>query len=73
MRTVLRSPRTWANPHYPLTVNNSWGAGMQVDESIAHRMIADSANLGLEMFHLDAGWFRGVGDWYPNPKNFPQD
>jgi hypothetical protein len=72
VRTVLGSPRTWANPHYPLTVNNSWGAGMQVDESIAHRMIADSANLGLEMFHLDAGWFRGVGDWYPNPKNFPQ-
>jgi alpha-galactosidase len=71
VRAVLGSPRTWANPHYPLTVNNSWGAGMQVDESIAHRMIADSASLGLEMFHLDAGWFRGVGDWYPNPKNFP--
>ncbi len=71
VRSVLGSPRTWANPNYPLTVNNSWGAGMQVDESIAHRMIADSANLGLEMFHLDAGWFRGVGDWYPNPKNFP--
>ncbi len=71
VRAVLGSPRTWADSHYPLTVNNSWGAGMQVDEAIAHRMIADSANLGLEMFHLDAGWFRGVGDWYPNPKNFP--
>jgi alpha-galactosidase len=71
VRAVLGSPRTWADSHYPLTVNNSWGAGMQVDESIAHRMIADSANLGLEMFHLDAGWFRGVGNWYPNPKNFP--
>ncbi len=71
VRTVLGSPRTWADPRYPLTVNNSWGAGMQVDEAIAKRMIADSAELGLEMFHLDAGWFRGVGDWYPNPKNFP--
>jgi hypothetical protein len=71
VRAVLGSPRTWADPEYPLTVNNSWGAGMQVNEAIAQRMIADSAGLGLEMFHLDAGWFRGVGDWYPNPKNFP--
>ena len=34
-------------------------------------MIRDSAELGLEMFHIDAGWFRGVGDWYPDPKKFP--
>ena len=34
-------------------------------------MIRDSAELGLEMFHIDAGWFRGVGDWYPNPQKFP--
>jgi alpha-galactosidase len=71
VRTVLGSTRTWGDPHYPLTVNNSWGAGMEVDESVAKHMIADSASLGLEMFHLDAGWFRGVGDWYPDPKKFP--
>jgi hypothetical protein len=71
VRTVLGSARTWADPHYPLIVNNSWGAGMQINEATAQRMIADSADLGLEMFHLDAGWFRGVGDWYPNPANFP--
>jgi alpha-galactosidase len=23
------------------------------------------------MFHLDAGWFRAVGDWQPNPEKFP--
>jgi alpha-galactosidase len=34
-------------------------------------MIRDSTELGLEMFHVDAGWFRGVGDWYPDPKKFP--
>ena len=44
---------------------------MQVDETLALRMIAESKELGLEMFHLDAGWFRGVGDWYPDPKKFP--
>jgi hypothetical protein len=71
VRAVLNNPLTWKDPQYPLMVNNSWGSGMQVDESLALRMIADSKELGLEMFHIDAGWFRGVGDWYPNPAKFP--
>jgi hypothetical protein len=71
VRAVLGNPLTWKDSHYPLMVNNSWGSGMQVDEALALRMIAESRELGLEMFHLDAGWFRGVGDWYPNPKKFP--
>jgi alpha-galactosidase len=71
VRTVLMNPVTWKNPDFPLLVNNSWGSGMEVNEAIAKRMIRDSAELGLEMFHLDAGWFRGVGDWVPDPKKFP--
>jgi hypothetical protein len=71
VRAVLNNPLTWKDPQYPLTVNNSWGSGMKVDEALALRMIAESKELGLEMFHLDAGWFRGVGDWYPDEKKFP--
>jgi len=71
VRNVLGNPATWSDPQYPLTVNNSWGGGMQVNEEIALRMISDAKQLGLEMFHVDAGWFRGVGDWYPNPQKFP--
>jgi alpha-galactosidase len=71
VRTVLGNPLTWKDPQYPLTVNNSWGSGMAVDEPLALRMIRDSKELGLEMFHVDAGWFRGVGDWYPDPNKFP--
>lgn len=71
VRAVLGNPITWKNPNYPLLVNNSWGNGMKVDEALALHMIADSKELGLEMFHMDAGWFRGVGDWYPNPTKFP--
>jgi len=71
VRVVLGNSETWKGPNYPLTVNNSWGGGMDVNEQIALRMIGDSANLGLEMFHIDAGWFRSVGDWYPNPQKFP--
>jgi hypothetical protein len=36
----------------------------------ARILIDDSAELGLEMFGLDAGWFRAVGDWHPDPKKF---
>jgi alpha-galactosidase len=71
VRAVLGNPATWKDPQYPLTVNNSWGGGMKVDEQVALRMMADAKELGLEMFHVDAGWFRGVGDWYPNPQKFP--
>lgn len=71
VRSVLGNPLTWKDPQYPLTVNNSWGSGMEVNEALALRMISDSRELGLEMFHLDAGWFRGVGDWYPDAKKFP--
>ncbi len=72
IRQVLTNPRAWQDPTYPLLVSNSWGSGMQVDEALSKRMIDDSAELGLEMFHIDAGWFRGVGDWYPDPKKFPR-
>ena len=71
VRAVLDNPRTLRDPSYPLMVNNSWGSGMAVDEALAHRMIEESAHLGLEMFHLDAGWFRDVGDWQADPEKFP--
>jgi Melibiase/Glycosyl hydrolase family 36 C-terminal domain len=71
VRAALNNPQTLRDPSYPLMVNNSWGSGMAVNEDLAHRMIADSAQLGLEMFHLDAGWFRDVGDWQADPAKFP--
>jgi alpha-galactosidase len=46
------------------------GRGTNVNEEIALRMIHDAADLGVDMFHIDAGWFREVGDWYPNPQKF---
>ncbi len=71
VRNALTNPKTWEDPQYPLLVNDSWGSGMQVDEALALRMIANSRDLGLDMFQLDAGWFRAVGDWYPDPQKFP--
>ena len=71
VRDVLGNPRTWRNPQFPFTVMNTWGAGVNVNDALALHLIDESAALGLEMFHLDAGWFRAVGDWHPDPKKFP--
>jgi hypothetical protein len=72
VREALGHAPTIDDPSYPLLVSNSWGSGMAVDEALARHMIEDGAALGLEMFHLDAGWFRGVGDWHPDPTRFPR-
>jgi hypothetical protein len=71
VREVLNDPESVRNPEYPLVTNNSWGSAMAISEAQALRMIDDAHALGFEMFHLDAGWFRGVGDWRPDPTKFP--
>lgn len=71
IRQVLNHPETWSNPSYPTLVNNSWGSLLDIDEAKMLRTLADANELGLEMFHIDAGWFRAVGDWYPDPVKFP--
>ncbi len=68
---VLLNPADLRNPSYPLLVSNSWGSGMEINEEKVRSMIRDAAGLELEMFHVDAGWFRGVGDWYSHPQKFP--
>jgi hypothetical protein len=71
VRKVLNDPATLRNPDYPLVTVNSWGSAMAITETQAYRMIDDAQRLGFEMFHLDAGWFRAVGDWHPDLKKFP--
>ena len=71
VREVLNDPATLRDPAYPTVTINSWGSAMAITDAQARRMIDDAHGLGFEMFHLDAGWFRAVGDWYPDPRKFP--
>ncbi len=49
----------------PLLVNNSWGGGLAgATEAGAINMIKECNSLGMEMFHLDAGWYQKVGYWH---------
>jgi len=56
---------------FPPLINNSWGSQMDVSEALAKRMIDDAAAMGLELFGMDAGWFRGLGDWHDDLTKFP--
>lgn len=56
----------------PVLVNNSWGSGMAVDEELAKTMIDDCADLGIELYHVDAGWYIDVGNWHSSPEKFPR-
>ncbi|NWK55632.1 alpha-galactosidase [Verrucomicrobiaceae bacterium N1E253] len=63
--------------------NNSWeGCKMNVTEDAIIQMMKDSAELGIELYVLDDGWFGngsearvragyGLGDWEFNEKRFP--
>ena len=70
-RWVEKHIRPASRANLPIMVNNSWGDGMAVDEPMARRMIDSSADLGLELYHIDAGWYRHVGDWRTDLKKFP--
>ena len=69
VETRLRPP---SRANLPLLTNNTWGDGMAVDEAMVRRMIDLCAALGLEMIHLDAGWYRQVGNWRTHPGKFPK-
>jgi alpha-galactosidase len=58
---------------------NTWeGAYFDVDEEKLLRLADAAADLGVERFVIDDGWFKGrvndragLGDWTPDPKRFP--
>lgn len=58
---------------------NSWEATyFDIDEDNQKAIARVAADLGVELFVMDDGWFgqrvddrAGLGDWKPNPKRFP--
>ena len=58
---------------------NSWEAtGFKVDEAGQKALAVKAAQLGVELFVMDDGWFgkrngdkAGLGDWTVNPSKFP--
>src|SRR5271156_342627 len=69
-------------PHRRLrpVLYNSWEAtGFDVNEAGQEALAEKAASIGVERFVMDDGWFgerkddhAGLGDWYVNPRKFPQ-
>ena len=55
---------------WPYLVVDTWGLGEAIAEADVLRRMGDAAALGAEVFTVDKGWERAVGDWHPNER-FP--
>lgn len=51
-------------PLPPLSYDSWFGIGCDVNEAFLRRLVDRAAELGLEYFVLDAGWFAGCGTGY---------
>ena len=56
---------------FPYVMFDTWGYNEHIDEGLALDAAARAADAGAEVFILDLGWARGIGDWYPDPDKFP--
>jgi len=50
---------------------DSWAYGQQIKEATLRHNATIAAQLGMEVFIVDLGWARRIGDWRPDPVKFP--
>ncbi|MBM3738707.1 MAG: alpha-galactosidase [Acidobacteria bacterium] len=67
---VLAKPLPPGMP-FPAVIWDSWAYGQGIDEETLRREAALAAKLGVEVFIVDLGWARALGDWTPDPVKFP--
>lgn len=56
---------------FPYVVWDSWQYLQNLDEQTLRRNAEIAAQLGIEVFVVDLGWARDIGDWQPDPRKFP--
>ncbi|WP_018750641.1 alpha-galactosidase [Paenibacillus sanguinis] len=68
----------WRDRARPILINNWEATYMNFDEEKIVEIARSAADLGVELFVLDDGWFgkrntdtTSLGDWYPNPDKLP--
>jgi alpha-galactosidase len=67
---VLARPMPDANA-FPYVAWDSWAYGAAIDEDTLMSNARMAAGLGVELFIVDLGWARSIGDWYEDPAKFP--
>lgn len=56
---------------FPYVVWDSWGYEQKIDEATLRRNAELAAKLGVELFIVDLGWAKQIGDWAEDPAKFP--
>ncbi len=56
---------------FPYVAWDSWAYGEAIDEDTLTSSATVAASLGVELFIVDLGWARSIGDWYEDPAKFP--
>ncbi len=56
---------------FPYVSWDSWGYQDQIDEQTLRGSADLAASLGVQLFTVDLGWARGIGDWHADPAKFP--
>jgi len=67
--SVLAKPLPWGST-YPVSWD-SWAYGQHVDEATLRGNAEQAVRLGVELFVVDLGWARSIGDWRHDPVKFP--
>jgi alpha-galactosidase len=57
--------------NFPYISWDSWGYESGIDEATLRRNAELAAVAGIELFVVDLGWAKGIGDWYADPGKFP--
>jgi alpha-galactosidase len=55
----------------PYVMFDTWGYGEDINDALVRAAAQRAAQLGVEVFILDLGWARKIGDWRANPDKFP--
>lgn len=63
--------RPMPDADFPYVIWDSWRYQTDLDESVLRQEAAIAASLGVEVFVLDLGWSRAIGDWRHDPRKFP--
>ena len=56
---------------FPYVSWDSWAYEDKIDEATLRRNADSAAAIGVQLFIVDLGWARGIGDWYADPAKFP--
>jgi alpha-galactosidase len=59
------------DPKFPYIAWDSWGYEKEINEVILRREADLAAARGVELFIVDLGWAKQMGDWEEDPKKFP--